>query len=251
MISDQFAAAVVAARNSAALDQVARLLWRAHAEGALDDAAAEAVSGAVQARRAVFATKPPVSQSENASSRRRPVTPRSPDRQASLERRRRCALSGALPAAMAAAFTLGEIAALAVIAGQVRRSGACVLPIDAIAALAGVGRSTVQNALRQAARIGLIERQERRRAGQRSLTNILRIISPEWLSWLRFGGKGGGFKTSSTTKNKFISDADIVDAKGESLSPNGPSRGFMLRSPRLNFHENANAARYRKRLPRT
>jgi len=66
--------------------------------------------------------------------------PRSPDRQASLERRRRQAASGALPPALAARFTTGELAALTVIARQCQKGGVCALPIDAIAALAGVSR---------------------------------------------------------------------------------------------------------------
>ena len=56
MLADQFAAAA-AARNTAAVDEVARLTWRAHAEGQLADADAEAVSEALQARRAAFATR--------------------------------------------------------------------------------------------------------------------------------------------------------------------------------------------------
>jgi DNA-binding MurR/RpiR family transcriptional regulator len=49
---------------------------------------------------------------------------------------------------IAASFTPGEQAALAVVAREVQARQVCVLPIDAIAALAGVSRSTVKNALR-------------------------------------------------------------------------------------------------------
>jgi hypothetical protein len=90
---------------------------------------------------------------------------RSPDRQTSLERRRRQAMSGAVPAKIAAAFTLGELAVLSVIARQCQRGGTCSLPIDAIAALAGVSRTTAQNTLRQARHLGLLEVKERRRRG--------------------------------------------------------------------------------------
>ena len=57
MLADQFAAAAAAARNTHAVDEIARLTWRAHAEGQLIDADAEAVSEALQARRAAFATR--------------------------------------------------------------------------------------------------------------------------------------------------------------------------------------------------
>ena len=209
MLANQFHEAVAAARNTAALDNTARLLWRAHAEGQIDDADAEAVSWAVQARRAAFSQRAATSLSAAsaipASARRKPVRPRSPDRQASLERRRRQAMSGIVPAKIAAAFTLGEIAALSVIARAVRETGVCVLPLDKIAALAGVCRSTAQNAVRAAESLGLVQRIERRRRGDRSDTNILRIVSREWLAWIQHGKpRGTGFKTLSTTDNHFF-----------------------------------------------
>jgi hypothetical protein len=136
------------------------------------------------------------------SARRKP-TPRSPDKQASLERRRRQAASGAMPPALAARFTTGELAALTVIARQCQRGGACSLPIDALAALAGVSRTTVQNALRAAKALGLIFARERRRPGLPSLTNVLRVISPEWAAWLKLSGREGGFRNLSAT-NKAI-----------------------------------------------
>jgi hypothetical protein len=57
-------------------------------------------------------------------------------------------MSGIVPAKIAASFTPGENAVLSVIGRLCQRSGVCVLPIDAVAALAGVSRSTCQNALR-------------------------------------------------------------------------------------------------------
>jgi hypothetical protein len=58
VLTDQFQAAAAAARNTHAVDEIARLTWRAHAEGQLQDAEAHAVSEALQARRATFATRP-------------------------------------------------------------------------------------------------------------------------------------------------------------------------------------------------
>ena len=128
MLAEQFTAAAAAARNTAAVDEVARLTWRAHAEGQLADAEAEAVSEALQARRAAFATKT----KETVSPSRRPAlghprayrrAPRSPDRQASIERRRRQVMSGVVPAKIAASFTIAELAVLTVIARQCQRTG--------------------------------------------------------------------------------------------------------------------------------
>jgi hypothetical protein len=49
-----------------------------------------------------------------------------------------------------------EEAALAIVAQECRRHGRCELCVDAIATLAGVGRTTAQNALRQARELGLV-----------------------------------------------------------------------------------------------
>jgi hypothetical protein len=195
---EQFRAAAAGARNSAALDSIARLLWKALAEGCLAEADAEAVSEAVEGRRRELATRAALSQAKPVSGRRRPV---SPDRAKSIARRRQLAASGAMPGHLAAAFTQGEVAALAVIAREVRRRGRCELCIDAIAAMSGVSRTTVQGALRQARRLGLLRVQERRRAGQRSLSNMVEVISAEWRAWLRLGG---GFKKPNTTENKIL-----------------------------------------------
>ena len=121
------------------------------------------------------------------------------DRARSRERRRRLAYSGPLPPRLAAWFTVGEAAALKVIADEVRDHGKCDRTLGEIAARAGVGRTTVQNAIRQAAKLGLVAVQERRRPGARSLPNVIRIISAEWRSWLERDRKGGGFKEANAT----------------------------------------------------
>jgi hypothetical protein len=54
----------------------------------------------------------------------------------------------------------------------------------------------VQEAIRLAKALGLLTVQERRRKGQKSLTNLVRVISQEWLTWLR---RGGGFRKTNTT----------------------------------------------------
>src|ERR671928_511554 len=104
-----------------------------------------------------------------------------------------------MPARLAARFTPGELAALRIIADEVRDHGKCDLPLGKIAACAGVGRTTVQNAIRVAVRFGLMSVQERRLPGARSLPNIIRIISAEWRSWLERGRKRGGYKIPNPT----------------------------------------------------
>ena len=55
MLANQFLEAAAGARTAAGLDELARKLWRAHAEGHLAEAEAEAISEAVEARRAALA----------------------------------------------------------------------------------------------------------------------------------------------------------------------------------------------------
>src|SRR5271155_5550200 len=157
--------------------------------------------------------------------------PRSPDRHASLERRRRQAMSGVVPAKIAASFTMGELAVLTVIARQCQRAGVCTLPVDAIAALARVSRTSVKNALRQARLLGLVLMKERRIPGLPSLTNIVSIISKEWIGWLKLGV---GVKRVTTTDNHFYSRGEIarIVPRGDSYRPYvrpGGSRDGLFR----------------------
>jgi hypothetical protein len=156
--------------------------------------------------------RPAPSGAPRAPARRpRPPRQRSPDRQASIERRRRLVASGPLPPPLAARFTWGEIAVMRIVGDECRAHGCCTLHIDAIAARAGVHRTTVQNALREAQGRGempgspVISVQERRRRGQRSLTNIIRIINNEWLNWLHKGpsrsATGVGSKCTAIKKS--------------------------------------------------
>jgi hypothetical protein len=119
-------------------------------------------------------------------------------------------MSGAVPAKIAAAFTMAELAVLAVVGRQCRRGGTCSLHIDAIAALAGVSRTTVKRAMRQARLLGLVRMRqarllglvlvkERRIPGRKSLTNVVSVVSREWLAWLKLGV--GGQKRPSTVNN--------------------------------------------------
>jgi hypothetical protein len=104
-----------------------------------------------------------------------------------------------MPPALARKFTQGETAVFRIISDEVRLHGRCDLHIDAIAARAGTCRTVVKNALREARRLNLVTVQERRRRGQRSLTNVIHIFSREWRDWL---AKGGGVRKSTTTDNR-------------------------------------------------
>src|SRR3954454_13600686 len=175
----------VEASPRAELPTLSSLLWKAYAAGQVTEAEASALSEAIERKRALPPAPKPVQRRLIGS---RPKTP------ASLERRRRWAASGALPPALAARFTTAETAVLAVVAAEHQNHGRCTLVIDHIAALAGVGRTTVKNALREAQRQSLLRIAERRVSAWRNAPNVVTLTSPEWLSWLRMRTRGVGSK---------------------------------------------------------
>src|SRR5215212_79284 len=157
------------------LPKVSALLWRAYAAGHVTEAQASELSEAIEARRAL--PVPPPRPRLRVGSR-----PRTPE---SLARRRRWVASGLLPPALASRFTAAETAVLSVVAMEVVRHGRCTLVIEHMAALAGVGRSTVKRALRAAQELGLLRIEERRLTAWRNAPNVLTITSGEWSGWLR------------------------------------------------------------------
>lgn len=205
MLAEQLLEAINTARTIPTLDNAARLMWRGLAEGLIDGSAAEWLSTATEARRIALKGQGRQITAKPALARPRPC--RSPDRARSIVRRRQLAASGAVPGTIAASFTTGEVAALSVIARQCQRSGSCSWFMDKIAAVAGVSRTTARNAIRQAQALGLITVQERRQRGWRSDSNIIRIVSREWLAWL----KVGGCKKPMSTNTDLISLRDNLD----------------------------------------
>jgi hypothetical protein len=126
---------------------------------------------------------------------------RSPDREASRARARTLGGSSHMPPQVRAAYIECERAALFVVAREVKHHGICDLSVGQIAAEAGVCVRTVQNAVAEAMRQGHVWREERERKGYRRKndTNVLRIMSLEWLAWLKRGPLG--CKEFSATKN--------------------------------------------------
>ncbi len=110
-----------------------------------------------------------------------------------------------MPPQVRAVYTECERAALTIVAREVKHHGICDLAVGRIAAEAGVCVRTVQNAVAEAVRQDHICREERDRKGHKNLTNILRIVSREWLAWIKRGPIG--CKVFTATKN--------VDSKQE------------------------------------
>src|SRR5215208_171398 len=187
MFTEQLRRAVEASPR-AELPTVSALLWKAYAAGQVTEAEASALSEGIEARKVLPAAQKP-------AQRRFGSRPRSP---ASMERRRRWAASGALPPALASRFTLAEQAVLAVIAAEHRKQGDCRLTNKEVADVAGVSVTTVKNALRVARALNLVSIEERRLTAFRNASNVVRIVSPEWRSWLRLGGGGKSVPRSRT-----------------------------------------------------
>jgi len=187
-------AVMVASR--AELGRIAGTIWQAYGAGAIGEGEAQDLAELVEARKAVPVDRP--------APRRVGSRPRSA---ASLERRRRWVSAGLMPPTIACQFTMGEAAALAVIAAECSKRRACTLTVGAIAGAAGVSESTVRNAIRSARAAGILQVRERRISRWRNDSNVVSIVSAEWRTWLRIGGSGGGCKTLNRTPTQILKPA--------------------------------------------
>ena len=201
MDASEFLTAIGGTKSLSTLDGFARALWTDWGAGLLTDEQASALAEALEARKrevrgidTVANRVPQVAQAARRQGRLSHFPPkrkaaRSPDRRASIERRRTLAASGPMPPQLASQFTTGELAALRIVADAVRDRGYCAMTLGEIAARAGVCITTARNALRLAAREGLVTIEERRRDKRPNLANVVRIISREWRLWIERGPK--------------------------------------------------------------
>lgn len=236
MLFDQISAAIEAARSVAALDHIAKLVWQGIGADAVTEEQAHALLERLQGKRGkARAERPTIGLQPGRPSIFPPRRPQLSPRSAKcLARRRQLAASGPMPPQLAAQFTLAELAALMIVRDEVRARGCCDRSIAEIAARAGVGRTTVQNALRLAARLCLVIVQERRRDGQKNLPNVIRIVSREWLAWNATRPKAKG---SSPIGFKLVNPTDIQDKRLEGFSRKGAREGGREEPPRPDQHQ--------------
>jgi hypothetical protein len=213
MFAEQIRRAVEASPR-VELPKLSSALWKAFAAGGVSEEEADALSELIEQRKKVPPPAPRLVQ------RRVGSRPRS---DASMARRRSWAAAGRLPPQLAARFTLAEQAVLSVVSLQVEQGGACVLTLEHLAALAGVCRSTVRNALRQAQRVGLVSIEERRVSAWRNLPNKVRIVSDEWNAWLRLRGKRGGSKSLPPTGKQDLRRKEVRPESGLRRLPRASS----------------------------
>ena len=220
MLVDEIARAVQSAPRSR-LAELAATIWRAFGAGAISETDAQALAEAVEARKRIPAAP---TQPRRVGSR-----PRAPE---SLERRRRWVASGWVPPAIACRFTAGELSALSVVAAQVAKHGRCDLALDHIAALAGVGRTTVRNAIGEARRLGFITVEVRRLRAFRNDTNVVRIAASAWQSWIAMrrstSGQGVGAKPCAA-RNTHIS-YEGRKSRAETIRQEGRARSVLSKT---------------------
>jgi hypothetical protein len=208
------------------LDEASRLLWKGYGEGAISDGEATYLSNLIERRRPLGRRTAPGHATQvgrvngrvlgRFASRQRQ---RSPDRKASRDRRRMLGGSGGMPDNLRQHYTEGQRAVLCIVAFEIKRHGVCDFPIEKIAALAGVGRTTVQTTMHEARRLGHITIIERPRRGEKNLTNLVRISSLAWLAWVMRGPSAARFIGSNPVK--MVSTTKIIDlSKQESCNEN-------------------------------
>lgn len=180
--------AIISKAPLKSLDHLSKALWFDWGSGKITDAEAEAAQKAIDSRRAVLASRTPLDakSASRASLRRAERRFRSSNEQR-LQKRRKVAACGALPAAIACNFTQGELAALSIIIAEIKQSGVCSLFVGTIASRSGCCERTVQNALRHAEHLGLLKVQRRNRKGAANLSNIVTILSKELSDWVKRG----------------------------------------------------------------
>jgi hypothetical protein len=241
MLTHQFEAAIAAASPSK-LTEINGAIWKALKAGALSEDDAGRLSEAIHARKTLAkATTGPVTGAAPLGRLKSIFPPkrrqRSPDKAASLERRRTIAASGPLPPALAARYTTGQLAVLGVVGDEIAARGECLLTVGEIAARAGVSHRLAQTAVRLAEADGLLVVLERRRKGDVNLSNVVRILSREWKAWLARRG-GRGCRSSRPTDSKALP----VGRQAEPLSP--------TRQPESRFERERQRWRHNEKAPR-
>jgi len=193
--------AIGGTKSLATLDGFARAIWTDWGAGRLTDEQASALAETLEGRKrevrgidTVAIRAPQVAEAARKQGRLSHFPPkrkaaRSPNRRASIERRRTLAASSPMPPQLASQFTTGELAVLRLVADEVRAKRHCALTLGELAARAGVGVTTARNAIHEAAGHGYLTIEERRRDKRPNLSNVVRIVSREWLGWIERGRK--------------------------------------------------------------
>jgi hypothetical protein len=248
MFHDQFATAIErAGRNQ--LDALFSQVSRALGAGSLADDRAQQLYELIQRRRGPrpFRTSVPAGTDVLAPRYfiQRSPEQRSPDRRASIKRRREHTATGPLPPHLARHYTYGQVAVLRIVADEWLAHGACDRSLNELAARAGVSRKVAKQAVRLAELDGLITVQRRPRSGRKHLTNVIRVVRAEWVDWLRKGWRKtyatnacsrakpdfplarGVLRSPPRSQNSKTTSDGRVDKSGEKRNRSGASRAGL------------------------
>jgi hypothetical protein len=132
-----------------------------------------------------------------------------PDREKSIRRRRRLAATHPLPPAMAGEgkLTFSELAYARVLADDNLIAGDSRDCHDKMAARVGTCSRTIQRAQKRLEKLGWIEVELRPNKGQKHDSNVVRITSPEWLTWIMMGPSPIARQKRRATENQLFSRA--------------------------------------------
>jgi hypothetical protein len=158
----------------------------------------------------------------------RPRPQRSPDREKSINRRRTLAATWPMPPVMAGMLTTSQVAYARIVADEVHRTGRCELTLDEIAARGGMCRKTAKRAQDRLSELGWITVMERPVQGRKHLSNIVRIVSDEWSTWIKMGPKPRpiGGHSCPTTGNQSSKTFHVEPVE----RPQGAYEGMRWRS---------------------
>ena len=232
MLAEQFHAAASKARTTAALDETARLIWRAHAEAQILDAEAEAISEAIEARRAALTGKRLIEPPRPILGLPRP--PRGPERREkmfglgrprALDRNAKVRImhwARCLSRRIEKGRAYGVITAkaLAVLEALLwgfhnARSGLCFPSYEKIAETAGCARSTVAEALKALEEVGILSWVQRIKRVRERCPDL-------------FGADGVRVVPQRTSNAYHFYDPSGVASCPKSEKPTGtPNQGFF------------------------
>ncbi len=139
MFQNQLTTAIAVARTLAQLNQLSLAIWQAHGSGGIGDDDAQNAAELLEARRRIMRGEvKPVGIPPGRNSIFPPRKPqRAPTKPIALARRRQLAAAGPMPPALAAGFTMGEMAVLKIVADEVGVTGSCARTLAEIAARTG------------------------------------------------------------------------------------------------------------------
>lgn len=228
------------------IDHFQSLLWRGYSEGHLTDEEVEELTRAAHLRRTLLIEarekrmppprsyfpqreKSDQSRQEAASGSRCPIR---------WSRKRRLGDMAALPPHVRDRFTEGERAVLYIVASDCRQHNACRSSVKEIGDRAGVGVTTVRNALRKARQFALIQIEERPQWRAKNLTNIVKIACQRWLAWLlKFRPNLGlkfypiGFKKAASSGTFGYKNKTGQPSYSRTDGPSGRFQRFASRKP--------------------